>query len=71
MTFDPTRTTTLRRNFERDLRRRFKRVEADLKNLVVDRDVFGLEATSIFQSSLLNEEGYYYGLRNITTPSIL
>ena len=39
---DPSRTATLRRLFEQELRRRFKRVAKLLDELVVGEDVFGL-----------------------------
>lgn len=40
---DPSRTTTLRRRFIADVRRRFKIIEKAIQQLVVDDDVFGLK----------------------------
>lgn len=39
---DPTRTTGLRKRFEREMRRRFADLAALIRQAVVDRDVFGL-----------------------------
>lgn len=39
---DPTRTTLLRRQFIRDVRKRFRKLDADVRELVVDLDVFGI-----------------------------
>lgn len=39
---DPTRTTMLRRRFLADIRRRFKRLKADVRKLVADDDAFGM-----------------------------
>lgn len=39
---DPTRTATLRRQFENELKRRFFKLATKIYALVVDRDVFGL-----------------------------
>jgi len=43
---DPTRTTTLRKRFAADMRRRFKSVDKANKKLIVDEDVFGLKTGS-------------------------
>ena len=40
---DPTRTTTLRKKFMGDMNRRFKKVGAAVRGLIVDDDVFGLK----------------------------
>lgn len=40
--FDPTRTTSLRRRFMKDMARRFRRVKASVKELLVVLDAFGL-----------------------------
>lgn len=43
---DPTRTASLRRAFERQLRVRFERLRAKLKALLVDEDAFGLDSSA-------------------------
>ena len=45
---DPTRTVTLRRQFEIEMRKRFKLIKKAIVNLVVDLDVFGLEVGAPF-----------------------
>lgn len=40
--YDPTRTTTLRNSFARDMRRRFRKIRGLIRQAVVDKDVFGL-----------------------------
>ena len=43
---DPTKTTTIRKRYIADIRRRFKRVAKANRVLIVDDDVFGLKTTS-------------------------
>ena len=45
---DPTRTTLLRRQFERDIRKRINAVKKAIVTLIVDEDAFGLEEGSPF-----------------------
>lgn len=42
--YDPTRTTTLRQQFEADVKRRFKRVSRAIREAVGEEDGFGLKA---------------------------
>lgn len=43
---DPTRTTTLRRKFIIDMNKRMRKLSKDIRKLIVDEDVFGLEDTT-------------------------
>lgn len=43
---DPTRTITLRRAFQQELRKRWRNLKLDLVKLIVDEDAFGLRADS-------------------------
>ncbi len=54
-TYDPTRTTTLRNAFARDMRKRFRELERVIREAVVTRDVFGL---SDMQTHALQPPGY-------------
>lgn len=45
--YDPTRTTGLRLKFIRDLKRRFKKFSKEIKEAIVDKDVFGLNKPTI------------------------
>lgn len=50
LSFDPTRTTSLRNAFAREMRRRFDELSKIIKVAVLDRDVFGLtQGLHIFQ----------------------
>ena len=40
---DPTRTTTLVKRWQRDMTRRFRKISKEIRELIVDLDVFGLE----------------------------
>lgn len=53
--YDPTRTTTLRNAFARDMSRRFRELTQVIKIAVVDKDCFGLVP---IQSNQLQEPGY-------------
>lgn len=48
--FDPTRTTILRRRWEADMRRRFKKVDRANRILIVTDDVFGLKSSTTLQT---------------------
>ena len=45
MSFDPTRTTLLRRKFMKEMNRRFKRVSIAVRKLILDDDVLGLKSS--------------------------
>ncbi len=53
---DPTRTTTLRKRFMADIRRRFRKVEKLNTELIVKDDVFGLIPGQPFQVNTTNIE---------------
>lgn len=44
---DPTRTTTLQKQFMADMRRRFKELSKNIQELVVDDDAFGLDVSTV------------------------
>jgi SPP1 gp7 family putative phage head morphogenesis protein len=44
--YDPTRTTTLRNAFARDLRKRFRNLRGAIRTAIVQQDVFGLKDPS-------------------------
>lgn len=44
---DPTRTATLRRIFERDLRVRFAKLKGKIRALIIDEDAFGIQRRSV------------------------
>ncbi len=44
--FDPTRTLTLRRNFTRDMSKRFRILKGDIRTSIVKNDAFGLRKKS-------------------------
>ena len=46
--FDPTKTTTIRRQFVADMVRRFKRISKAIQELVVEDDAFGLKEQGPF-----------------------
>lgn len=52
---DPTRTVMLRRRFVADMTRRFKKLSKEIQKLVVDEDVFGLDASNIGGIEILQE----------------
>lgn len=45
---DPTRTTTLRRAFIRNMNKRIDQLRKEIKIAIVDKDVFGLEKPKVF-----------------------
>lgn len=47
--YDPTRTLTLRRRFERDMRKRFAELRGVIRMAIVDRDALGLTSMTVFQ----------------------
>lgn len=57
---DPTQTTTLRRQFEQEVQRRFNKLKSKILTLVGSEDVFGLNspivANSAFSSTQFNAE---------------
>lgn len=57
MRLDPSRTATLRRQFEEDIRRRFKSIQTDLIKLIMEEDAFGLkpQKRSVFNEQVTNE----------------
>jgi SPP1 gp7 family putative phage head morphogenesis protein len=48
--YDPTRTTTLRNAFARDMGKRFRNLRGLIRQAVVDNDVFGLSNPTTFQA---------------------
>jgi len=48
---DPTRTTTLRRKWIRDLRLRSVKLRRAIRTLIVDEDVFGLQTSTALQTN--------------------
>ena len=56
---DPTRTTTLRNNFARQMRRRFTLLSAIVRQAIVDDDCFGLkDETNLLKVQELNRPGH-------------
>lgn len=53
---DPTRTTTLRRRFMADMKRRMRLLKTAVKDLVVDKDVFGLKKTDPLKFNVAERE---------------
>lgn len=71
---DPTRTTTLRRRFETEMRKRFNRLKAKIKHLLVVEDVFGLRPKNLNPLSIGNTLGSprneaTMGVANIGPPA--
>jgi SPP1 gp7 family putative phage head morphogenesis protein len=50
LSYDPTRTTTLRNAFAREMRKRFRKLRGLIRKAVVEDDVFGLRAPTVMQS---------------------
>jgi len=47
--YDPTRTTTLRNTFARQMKKRFRALRGIIRKAIVDNDVFGLKQPTIMQ----------------------
>ncbi len=47
--YDPTRTTTLRNTFARQMKKRFRALRGIIRKAIVDNDVFGLKQPTVMQ----------------------
>jgi len=65
---DPTRTATLRRKFEEDLRRRFKRISHAVRLLVEVEDAFGLRTPRPLRRFIGNQQTVNTRWQFRTTP---
>ena len=54
--YDPTRTTTLRNRFAREMRKRFVKLQREVREAIVDKDVFGMQAEQFGQPLLTQVE---------------
>jgi len=57
--YDPTRTTTLRNIFARDMRKRFRKLRGLIRKAIVDKDVFGLQQPTT-QASLPSRKEFNF-----------
>ena len=58
--YDPTRTTTLRNAFTRELNRRFKALTREIRKAIVDEDVFGLKAPKMLTFATPGTEAFKF-----------
>lgn len=56
--YDPTKTTTIRNTFVKEMRRRFRKITALIKLAVIDRDCFGLKEEPQLVSKVLSFGAY-------------
>lgn len=69
--YDPTRTTTLRKQFERDLAKRFRRIKKAIRELLVDQDGLDLRVNYAFPRSVDKTTAFMEWLRQQQAANIL
>ncbi len=67
---DPTRTITLRRQFEQEILKRFNRLKSKILRLVIDEDAFGLKRINRVFGSITDVRFGTFGVGNVGSRGI-